>query len=102
MKVAIWARVSTAEQHTSNQLTILQEWAERRGDEVVARFVTEDSAWQQSAGPKGKAFVKEFAYTPFTGLTIAPRSDNREEVAPRPDGAETFAHAVVDTAPAES
>ena len=58
MKVAIWARVSTVEQHTENQLTILQEWAERRGDEVVARFVTEDSAWQQSAGPKGKAFDK--------------------------------------------
>ena len=56
----------------------------------------------EKLGPKGKAFVKEFAYTPFTGLTIAPRSDNREEVAPRPDGAETFAHAVVDTAPAES
>jgi DNA invertase Pin-like site-specific DNA recombinase len=57
MKVAIWARVSTTEQHAENQLVILREWAERRGDTVVREFVTEDSAWQQGAG-KGREFDK--------------------------------------------
>ena len=31
VKCAIWARVSTTDQHTENQLHVLREWAERRG-----------------------------------------------------------------------
>ena len=58
MKVALWARVSTTEQETLNQLFILREWAAKRGDEVVREFVTEDSAWSQGNGPKGKEFDK--------------------------------------------
>ena len=58
MKVALWARVSTTEQHTSNQLAILEEWAQRCGDEVVRRFVIEDSAWSSGAAAKGREFDK--------------------------------------------
>lgn len=57
-KCAIWARVSTTDQHTENQLHILREWARRRGLQVAREFVTEDSAWQNGNGGKGKEFDK--------------------------------------------
>lgn len=42
-------------------------------------------------GPKGKAFTKEYAYTPQTGLTVAPGDDPRVGVKiSKPE--ETFAH----------
>jgi DNA invertase Pin-like site-specific DNA recombinase len=57
LKAAIWARVSTEEQHTANQLGELREWAADRGLEVVAEFVTEDSAWaQRGSNGKGAEF----------------------------------------------
>lgn len=56
VKCAIWARVSTADQATANQLLILRAWAERRGLEIVTELVTEDSAWQSGNGAKGKEF----------------------------------------------
>jgi DNA invertase Pin-like site-specific DNA recombinase len=57
MSAAIWARVSTHDQHTGNQLAELRAWAEQMGLEVVAEYVTEDSAWADSAnGTKGKEF----------------------------------------------
>ena len=59
-KCAIWARVSTDEQHSENQLGKLRAWAHDRGLEVAAEFVTEDSAWWQPVangnGKKGKEF----------------------------------------------
>lgn len=45
VKAAISARVSTLDQFTANQLETLRAWAEARGLEVAAEFVTEDSAW---------------------------------------------------------
>lgn len=53
-RCALWARVSTTDQHTSNQLAELREWAARRGLEVAAEFVTEDSAWQAGGRANGK------------------------------------------------
>lgn len=52
---AIWARVSTADQFNENQLDVLRAWAAARGLDVVAEFVTEDSAWQNGNG-KGAEF----------------------------------------------
>jgi DNA invertase Pin-like site-specific DNA recombinase len=61
-KCAIWARVSTSEQTTSSQLDELRRWAEARGLEVAAEFVTEDSAWtRKSNGPKGAEFDRKRA-----------------------------------------
>lgn len=58
-KCAIWARVSTEEQHADNQLPVLRAWAASCGFEVAAEFITEDSAWTATAGNgKGKAFDK--------------------------------------------
>lgn len=53
-RAAIWARVSTSDQHAANQLGELREWAARRHLEVAAEFVTEDSAWQNGGGGNGK------------------------------------------------
>ncbi len=54
-KAAIWARVSTRDQHTENQLTELRTWAAELGLDVVAELVTEDSGWAT-----GNANGKEF------------------------------------------
>ena len=44
-RAAIWARVSTHGQETDNQLTLLRDWAAQLGVNVVAEYITEDSAW---------------------------------------------------------
>jgi DNA invertase Pin-like site-specific DNA recombinase len=56
VQCAIWARVSTAEQHCANQLAELRAWAEARSLAVAEEFVTEDSAWDGHNGAKGKQF----------------------------------------------
>lgn len=59
---AIWARVSSTDgsQTTDNQLHELRQWAANRGLDVVAEFVTEDSAWADddngTSGGKGSDF----------------------------------------------
>lgn len=54
---AIWARVSTTDQHTANQLPDLRQWAADCGLDVIAEYVTEDSAWtRQGNGVKGREF----------------------------------------------
>jgi putative DNA-invertase from lambdoid prophage Rac len=57
-RAAIWARVSTTDQHTENQLAELRQWAERRGLEVVQEYAVEDSAWQEGKG-KGAEFDRQ-------------------------------------------
>jgi DNA invertase Pin-like site-specific DNA recombinase len=59
LKAAIWARVSTDDQNTGNQLEQLRAWAERRGLEVVEEFVTEDSAWAANGNGKGAEFDRQ-------------------------------------------
>ena len=46
MKVAIYCRVSTAEQDTANQLLVLEKLAQDRGWEVVEVYQEEASAWK--------------------------------------------------------
>ena len=55
MKVAIYARVSTNEQTTENQVRELTEWADRAGHEVV-RIYDDNGV----SGAKGREFRKEF------------------------------------------
>lgn len=52
-RAAVWARVSTADQHPENQK--LAEWAQRRDVQVVREFTVLDSAWKSTNG-KGKQF----------------------------------------------
>ena len=59
VRCAIWARVSTDDQHTENQLTMLRAWASTLGMEIAAEYVTEDSAWADRSngnGTKGAEF----------------------------------------------
>ena len=46
MKVAIYCRVSTAEQDTANQLSVLEKLARDRGWEVIEVYQEEESAWK--------------------------------------------------------
>jgi len=55
MRIAIYARVSTNEQTTENQVRELTEWADRAGHEVVAIY--DDNG---ISGAKGRAHRKEF------------------------------------------
>jgi len=52
---AIWARVSTREQETQNQLDALRTFARNRGMQVVNEYVLEESAWNG----KHRAKLKE-------------------------------------------
>jgi putative DNA-invertase from lambdoid prophage Rac len=61
-RAAIWARVSTSDQRTTNQLDELRAWAASRGVEVVAEFITEDSAWATGlSNGKGAEFDRKRA-----------------------------------------
>ncbi len=55
MKVAIYARVSTNEQTTDNQVRELTDWADRAGHEIVAIY--DDNG---ISGAKGREYRKEF------------------------------------------
>ena len=55
MKVAIYARVSTNEQTTENQVRELREWADRAGHEIVNIY--DDNG---VSGAKGREYRKEF------------------------------------------
>jgi len=55
MKIAIYARVSTNEQTTENQVRELTEWADRAGHEVVTIY--DDNG---VSGAKGREYRKEF------------------------------------------
>ena len=55
MKVAIYARVSTSDQTTENQVRELTEWADRAGHQVV--MIYDDNG---VSGAKGREYRKEF------------------------------------------
>ncbi len=55
MKVAIYARVSTNEQTTENQVKELREWSDRAGHEIVTIY--DDNG---VSGAKGREYRKEF------------------------------------------
>jgi len=46
MKVCIYSRVSSGQQDTENQSTVLINWAKQRGFEVVKIYEEEESAWK--------------------------------------------------------
>jgi len=64
MKAAIYIRCSTTGQDTDNQRLALEQWAQRRGFEIMAAYQENESAWRQghqrelarllNDAPKGK------------------------------------------------
>lgn len=45
MKAALWLRTSTTDQHPENQRASMVSYAEHRGWEISAEYVTQESAW---------------------------------------------------------
>jgi len=64
---------------------------ERFGDDAMTKPEQKSPAEIDALGPKGKSFTKEFAYSPKTGLTVAPDHDKRVSVAVD-SAASAFAH----------
>ena len=52
----------------------------RFGDEAMTKPELKSPAELEKVGPAAKEFVKEFAYMPVTGQTVALESDSRGEV----------------------
>jgi len=46
MRTSIYVRVSTGQQDTANQLSVLKDWAQQRGFEVTGVYSEEESAWK--------------------------------------------------------
>lgn len=62
MRVAIYARVSTEEQNTDNQVPVLQEFAKRQGWDVVAVYTEEASAWRAGHQTQLKVLLTRASY----------------------------------------
>jgi len=71
MNAAIWARVSTTDQTTENQLQQLREWASRRGLEIVNEYVLDgESAWTGKHKPHLDAALNDARLGKFTVLLV--------------------------------
>jgi len=58
-KVAIYARVSTGEQTTDNQVPVLEDAVTRRGWEVYKIYEEEASAWRAGHQKELKELLKD-------------------------------------------
>ena len=52
MKAGLYARVSTADQHSENQLVELRRYCEARGWTIVREFVDQGGERSQGASPR--------------------------------------------------
>jgi len=58
MKAVIYARCSSKEQSTDNQVPVLEAWAKQRDFEVMGYYVETESAWKSVTCPhKGYHFL---------------------------------------------
>ena len=46
MKAVIYARCSTNEQNTDNQVPVLEAWAKQRDFELVEYYIENETAWK--------------------------------------------------------
>jgi DNA invertase Pin-like site-specific DNA recombinase len=58
MRIALYARVSTEDQDTENQLGQLREWADRAGHQIVREYVEAESG--RKGADKRQAFAAMF------------------------------------------
>jgi hypothetical protein len=63
------------------------------GDEIYTKPELKTPAEIEKIGPKAKALVSEWAYTPQTGLTVAPESDRKAAVKVE-KAVDIFAHLI--------
>lgn len=70
MKVAIYCRVSTAEQDTANQLLALEKLAQDRGWEVVEVYREEASAWKDGHQQELSRLLKDASRHRFNAVLV--------------------------------
>jgi hypothetical protein len=68
---------------------------EEFGDKIYSEPVFLTPARVEKLGASAQALVREWAYTPDRGFTLAPRTDKRAEVTVQP-GSEVFSKALAD------
>lgn len=69
-RAAIYARVSTEEQTTDNQVPVLKELAERRGWDVVDVYTEEASAWRAGHQFELKKLLMRASYHEYDILVV--------------------------------
>lgn len=70
VKAVIYARVSTEEQTTENQIPVLEEYAARRGWEVVKVYSEEVSAWRSGHQAELKELLQRASYHEYDILLV--------------------------------
>lgn len=70
MKVAIYARVSTEEQTTDNQVPVLSEFAERMGWDVVNIYTEEASSWRAGHQKALKELLNRASYHEYDVILV--------------------------------
>ena len=70
MKAVIYARVSTDEQSTDNQIPVLEKMAGERGWEIVKVYSEEASAWRAGRQKQLKEVLKSASYHEFDILMV--------------------------------
>ena len=69
-RAAIYARVSTEEQSTENQVPVLKDMAMRRGWEVIDVYAEEAGAWRAGHQKELKKLLKKASYREYDILIV--------------------------------
>lgn len=70
MRAVVYARVSTAEQETANQIQVLTAWAESKGYKVVKIYRENESAWSGGHQRALKQLRKDAKHGGFDTLLV--------------------------------
>jgi len=70
MRIAIYSRVSSAEQDTSNQVLVLSEWANRRSYQIAETYEEEESAWKAGHQKKLSALIADARMRRFQAVLV--------------------------------
>jgi len=70
VRAVIYLRVSTTDQSTENQLQVLEDWAKRRGFEIVAIYSENESAWHNGHQSELKKLLEDARKHKFGVLLI--------------------------------
>ncbi len=70
MKVAIYARVSTEEQHTDNQVSVLEKFAADQDWQVMKIYTEEASAWRAGHQKELKEMITRASYHEYDIILV--------------------------------
>lgn len=69
MKIAIYARVSTEDQHTEKQILLCKEWAERHGHEVY-KIYSDIMSGAKASRPEFNLLLDDMRHYKFRGVVV--------------------------------